>query len=194
MPVVTRLILVISSVLLWANIAVADAGVPMIFLGAPFALSVLIPVMAIECLVYSKTLQLSFSQTLKPTIFSNIASTILGYPLSWLLLLGLEFATTGGFAPNISTVLGKIIAVTLQAAWLIPFENELYWMIPVAGLVGLIPAFFLSVLIEKWVLKKFFWKELPELKSAAWKANSYSYLMLVLILLGILFYSLLSRH
>lgn len=176
----------VTGLTLYASPAMADAGVPMIFLGLPFAVCVLIPVILIECFTYSKILKVEFKKTIKPTAISNLVSTLLGYPLSWLILLALEFTTTGGFAPNISTAMGKVIAVTLQAAWLMPFESELHWMIPVAGLIGLIPAFFLSIFIEKWILKKFFWKDLPNLNRASWLANFYSYLLLILILLVIL--------
>jgi hypothetical protein len=177
---------VFTILFLFTSPAVADAGIPMIFFGLPFAIFVLIPVILIECFTYSKRLKIEFKITIKPVATSNLVSTLLGYPLSWLILLALELATTWGFPPNISGVIGKITAVTLQAAWLMPFESELHWMIPIAGLVGLIPAFFLSVFIEKWILQKYFWSDLPNLGTANWRANVYSYLLLVLILLTVL--------
>jgi hypothetical protein len=50
--------------------------------------------------------------------------------------------------------MGKVLAVTWQAPWLIPYEEDLNWMIPVAGLVLLIPFFFASWWSEYFVSKK----------------------------------------
>jgi hypothetical protein len=132
----------VATLILYSHVAIADVGVPMIFLGFPFAALVLVLVILIECWVYSKRLNFGFTQKLKPVAAANLVSTLVGYPLSWALLLGLEFITTRGSAMGLSSVGGKVIAVTLQAAWLIPYEGDLKWMVPTAGLVGLIPAFF----------------------------------------------------
>ncbi len=48
----------------------------------------------------------------------------------------------------------KVIAVTWQAPWLIPYESDFHWMMPVAGLVLLIPFFFVSWWSEYFVARK----------------------------------------
>jgi len=154
--------------------AFANAGVPMIFLGVPFMLAMLIPVIGIEIFRYSKVRGESPKQLWKRVTVANLVSTVAGYPLSWLLLLGVEFATTQGSALGLSNGWTRLAAVTLQAAWLIPYESELWWMIPIAGIVGLVPAFFLSIWLERAILK-FPRKEVLD-------AHILSYLFLVLVL------------
>jgi len=70
--------------------------------------------------------------------------------------------TGGGGAYGIDSVIGKVLAVTWQAPWLIPYEEDINWMIPVAGLVLLIPFFFTSWWSEYFVSKKIN-KTLPSL-------------------------------
>ena len=53
-----------------------------------------------------------------------------------------------GDARGLATVGQKIYAVTVQAPWLIPYEEDLGWMIPIALVVLAVPAYLLSALIE----------------------------------------------
>ena len=77
----------------------------------------------------------------------------------------------------------RLKAVTLQAAWLIPYESELHWMVPVAGMVGLVPAFFISVWMERLVLKRFSFGEMQFPIRGIWRANMWSYAFLLVLLL-----------
>ncbi len=47
----------------------------------------------------------------------------------------------------------RLYAVTLQAPWLIPYQDHMAWMIPAASLVLLLPFYVGSVFVEYWVLK-----------------------------------------
>lgn len=144
------------------GVAYANAGVPMLFLAMPAFLISLVPIIAIETLYISKSLRLPFGQSLKTVSISNVASTIIGVPLTWLLLVVIQMVTGGGGAYGIDSVMGKVLAVTWQAPWLIPYEDDLNWMIPVAGLVLLVPFFFASWWSEYFVSKKIN-KSLPSL-------------------------------
>jgi hypothetical protein len=144
------------------GIAYANAGVPMLFLAMPAFLLSLLPIIAIETIYLSKGLKLPLGQSLKTVSISNAASTIIGIPLTWFLLVLVQMVTGGGGAYGINTVMGKVLAVTWQAPWLIPYEEDLNWMIPVAGLVLLIPFFFASWWSEYFVSKKLN-KSLPSL-------------------------------
>jgi hypothetical protein len=124
------------------GVAYANAGVPMLFLAMPAFLMSLVPIIAIETLYILKGLELSLGQSLKTVSISNVASTIIGIPLTWFLLVLVQMVTGGGSAYGINSVMGKVLAVTWQAPWLIPYEEDLNWMIPVAGVVLLIPFFF----------------------------------------------------
>jgi hypothetical protein len=161
------------------SIAYANADVPMLFLAMPVFLISLIPIIAIETLYISKGLELSLGQSLKTVSFSNVVSTIIGIPITWFMLVVVQIVTGGGGAYGIDTVMGKIMAVTWQAPWLIPYEKDLNWMIPAAGLVLLIPFFFASWWSEYFVSKKIN-KTLPPhiIKSKVRNANLITYSLL----------------
>ncbi len=174
----------------------ADAGVPMIVLTFPAMLTALIPIILIEAAVFSKLLKINYKSALLPSFSANAVSTLAGFPLSWLLLFGIELLTTGGgTALGISTFLGKIAAVTLQAAWLIPYESELGWMVPMAAAVGLVPAYFISLWIELRIVEKFFKdRNKNELKQAVQKANLITYGFLAALCLTVFAYQSAVRR
>jgi hypothetical protein len=73
----------------------ADAGIPMIALTFPLMLILLIPVIVTEGFLCKKWLGLSTWEAMKSNAVSNLASTIVGVPLAWAIMLGVEFATLG---------------------------------------------------------------------------------------------------
>jgi len=115
----------------------------------------LIPLVAIEAWIIKPRLKLATGEALRFTGIANVASTIVGIPLAWLALVGLELVSTrGGTAFGLDTPWRKLLAVTAQAPWLIPYESELYWMVPAATL-ALLPAYFLvSWGIEYAIVRK----------------------------------------
>lgn len=188
------LLLVGFLLLLNPALAHADVGVPMIFLTFPSMILALIPIVLIEAGIFTRLLRIKYRQTILPSLFGNLASTIIGIPLSWLLMVAVQLITGGGRAFGLSTLLGKIISVTWQAAWLIPYESDLWWMIPIAAAVGLIPAYFISVLIEFWVVKKYFKdKDRAETKNAVVKANLVTYGLLAIVCLGIFVFQMATH-
>lgn len=167
--------------LLVPGIAYANAGVPMLFLAMPAFLISLAPIIAIETIYISRGLELPLAQSLKTVGISNVASTIIGVPLTWFFLVLVQMVTGGGGAYGIDSAMGKVLAVTWQAPWLIPYEEDLSWMIPVSGLVLLIPFFFASWWSEYFVSKKIN-KTLPSLsiKRKVRDANLITYTLLAL--------------
>lgn len=133
----------------WAN-----AGVPMIVLVMPALGLSIIPIIAIEALYLGRTLALRFPRAAKTATIANLISTIVGVPLTWMVLVLIQMIAGGGGTFGLDSTLGKVLSVTLQAAWLIPYESDLHWMIPVAGLVLLVPFFFVSWWSESYVSKK----------------------------------------
>ena len=126
----------------------------MIFLVFPaFALS-LVPIILIEAIYIARKLGLSNKESFKTVTISNLVSTVVGVPLTWIFLVAIQVITGGGSSYGTDTITEKILAVTWQAPWLIPHEQELYWMVPVAGLVLLIPFFFVSWWSEYLVSKR----------------------------------------
>jgi hypothetical protein len=177
-------------VLLFPGMAYANAGVPMLYLAMPAFLFSLVPIIAIETVYISKGLELSIGQSLKTVSISNLVSTLIGIPLTWCLLAAIQMISGGGGAYGIDSVVGKILAVTWQAPWLIPYENDMNWMIPFAGLVLLVPFFFASWWSEYFVSKKLH-SSLPsrKIKNKVRNANLITYTLLALWPLGFWLFS-----
>ena len=158
------------------SVAHADAGVPMVFLTYPAMLVALVPVILLEAVVFQRRLLLGYKQVAWRVGVANAVSTVIGFPLTWILMVALQMLTRGGYAYGISTWWSKVLAVTWQSPWLIPYEQELYWMVPTAALVGLIPAFFASVFIEGHILKRLLkTTDAATTWQLTWRANRLSY-------------------
>jgi hypothetical protein len=160
----------------------ADAGVPMLFLHLPVILLALVPIILTEAYVAKRGLGLPFKRSLGPITVANFISMLLGFPLLWIVAVVIQMLTGGGRPYGLAHWWQKVYAVTVQAPWLIPYERDLYWMTPVAALVMLIPAFFLSVWIERLVLQAFWPDETKErLRLFSYRAHLASYAILVLM-------------
>lgn len=107
----------------------------------------LLPVIVIESALLARSLNLRVGRILVGAAIGNVASTIAGIPMLWLLAASLQLAYAGE-ARGLSSVSDRVYAVTVQAPWLIPYETELKWMIPLALLVLAVPAYCASVVIE----------------------------------------------
>lgn len=136
------------------SIASANAGVPMLAVFTPILVLSLIPIIVIETLYLAKKLHLTWKKALKNTTLTNLFSTCIGIPITWFALVIIQIILGGDGAFGMDTMIDKILSVTLQAAWLIPYEKELNWMIPLASLVLLVPFFFASWLSEYWLSTK----------------------------------------
>ncbi len=175
----TSLVITVFILLCMPSAALANAGVPMIFLAMPALGLSIIPIIIIEAIFFSKKIKIGMLRSFKVTAISNLVSTVVGIPLTWLLLVLIEMLFGGGRAFGLESTLDKVLSVTLQAAWLIPYESDLHWMIPVAGANLLIPFFFASWWSEYLVLKKIL-KEYSaqRIKIAVRNANMITYALL----------------
>src|SRR6185503_16378831 len=123
----------------------ANVGVPMIFpqmflMGIAF-----LPVVFIESAIVRKPMGIRYPKALWDVGLANLCTTILGVPFAWGAMFVLDLlSTSGGRALGIDTPIQKLAAVTLQAAWLVPYETHLRWMIPAAATVLLVPCFLMS--------------------------------------------------
>jgi hypothetical protein len=161
-------------------VVLLDMGVPMIFPAMFLMILALGPVVFIEAFAL-RSLELSLERTVVSAAAANFASTIVGIPLTWALLYGLQAATgfislpPGSFADN-------LLGITLRAPWVQATGPEFQWMLYGAGIFLLIPFFFASWFIEYWVVKKIAARELSKIPGAPSKisravrnANLYSY-------------------
>lgn len=130
----------------------------------------------------------SLGRTVEVIATSNIVSTVVGIPVTWGILFGVQAITGGGRGgPSVETLVGKLLAVTWQAPWLLPYESASYWMVPVAMLALLVPFFFASWFIEYQVSKRMMrGLETGVVKNAVLRANLASYALLVLVVIGAL--------
>ncbi|MEQ8769189.1 MAG: hypothetical protein RIB60_01625 [Phycisphaerales bacterium] len=132
-------------------LTVANAGVPMIVLHGAVFVFAFVPIVLIELAVLMLITRASFGRLLVTSCVANACSTIVGIPVTWLVLMLLQMMVGGGSAHGLETTGDRIYAVTIQAPWLIPYEEELGWIIPTAALVMLVPFFIMSWLSEWYV-------------------------------------------
>ena len=178
---VARLLAAAASVSFFAVAASADAGVPMLFVTFPAMVVALVPIVLLETVVLARTLKARAIPLAKSAAIANVVSTIIGIPLTWVALVILELVTDGGSAHGLATPLQKFLAVTWQAPWLIPYERELYWMVPAASLVLLVPFFFASYFIEAPIVARIERRfPAPQVRAAVFRANVASYIGLAI--------------
>ncbi len=164
----------------------ADAGVPMLAVVWPASWILLFPVILLEAAVGRRVLRVSWKQALVVAAKANALSTLVGLPLTWLGLVILEMFVSGrAFGLDIPG--RRILAVTVQSPWLLPYEHDLYWMIPAAAAALCVPFFFMSVAVEYLVAR---YSVPPEQRRAvgawAWLANLASY-GLIWLWLGVVY-------
>ncbi len=177
------------------RIALADVGLPMIFLVWPASWVLFVPVVLIEALVAHRMLALRAGRSLGLATLANAASTLVGVPLTWLILVVPEVLLDGGGkAHGVTTWSGKFVSAILQAAWLVPYEEDFYWMLPAACIALCIPFFFASVLIESLVGRLVVRGRASELRRWSWVANSLSYAAIEFGLVGWLVVSVLCHR
>jgi hypothetical protein len=161
--------------------AQADMGVPMLFVTLPKLVIGLVPVVILETFVLSFRLGKSFASQLGPAAVANLVSTLIGVPITWVLLVTLQVVSGGQSAYGLQTLRQKFLAITWQAPWLIPYESDLNWMIPAASLVLLVPFFVASRLIEVPIVVRMGRSDEPRrVRVAVLWANAASYAFLAL--------------
>jgi len=180
----------------------ADAGVPMIILTWPAMVVLLIPVIVIEGLLCKRWLGLKTWQAIKTNAVSNLASTIIGIPVAWAVMLAIEFGSMGLVSESKAlqgwhSPIANVIFVLFSSAWLNPDLGEAAWVIPAATLVLLIPFFFASYWIEYRIFRRMVGRpdgeepnlSYPRIRTAVRNANLVTYAAMFLavsVWLGIL--------
>ena len=169
------------------GVAEANIGVPMVAVFLPPLWLALLPVIAVEAWVLTRLISVSPVEAVKAAALGNVLSTIVGIPIMWLILATVQLSVAGD-ALGLATPGTRIYAVTVQAPWLIPYEEHLGWMIPVALAVLAVPAYALSVVIE--------WRALLPFVSVSARAGAFRAVAVANLasyaLLGVLF--ILALH
>jgi hypothetical protein len=161
----------------------ANVGLPMLFMYGPILLLALGPIIVVEALVYRLRLSVSVGRSLGGSALANLVSTILGVPLTWVVLVVLQILTGGTSGTD-----SPLLWVTWQAPWLFPYEEHLHWMIPAAGFVLTIPFFVVSVWIERFVLYRAYrgHADSAQMERSVLLANGITYGLLAVGWLGML--------
>ena len=124
-----------------------NMGLPMIMPTMYFMVLALIPIVLLETWYVSKALDIRFRKAVVSIAGANVVSTLVGLPLTWLLLHLIQISA-GEASYGVGGLAGMILSVTLQAPWLPPFGAEEFWMFHSAALFLLIPYFLATWLIE----------------------------------------------
>ena len=130
-----------------------NLGVPMIIPTMHFMMLVVLPIVLIESVYIRRRLRIPFRKTARPVLFANLVSTLAGLPFTWCLLFLIQIVTGGTSPYDVADPVKKILEVTLQAPWLLPFEPEEFWIFHSAALFLLIPFFFATWFIEYLIVK-----------------------------------------
>lgn len=176
--------------------AYADAGLPMLIVIWPMYWLLLIPIILIESCVSKHYLHATpFHKILWPITKANLISTFFGIPITWVLLYLLEKTlilltkdTHPPFFYKLPEFWQRIIGIPMQAPWILPYNLDSFWIIPLTAIFLLIPFYFASAWIESVYLSKNLKISSDPIliKKISWKANLASYIFLFLACLAIL--------
>jgi hypothetical protein len=169
-------------------IVLANMGVPMLFIQMPAMFFALVPVIVIEALFVRSRLALPRREAFATVTAANLLSTIVGIPIAWFIMVvsQLSLETTfrrlaTHFHGDLHSPLWRTYEMLTTFAWLDPDEANLYWMVPIASALLLIPSYFASVWLERPVCRSSWRHIAPATVSAVvTRANRLSYAALFL--------------
>jgi hypothetical protein len=145
----------------------ADMAISMMYFGIPLIILGLIPVIIIEIIVFYIRTKFKINRLSISITIANIVTTIIGYPLVCFFLLIFQKITDG----NQTSIYSVIVYPRHGSKWLIPS----------ALIFELILTYFLSTVIEYFIIKNFYNNELKkEIFKSTWIANIFSYLFLII--------------
>lgn len=174
----------------------ANLGVPMLFVQMPLLMGALPAVIFIESYLIRHWYELPWGQAVRMTAIANVLSTVLGFPLMWFVLTLAQGSLDNFLRPHGTGPWSTVFSVTVNAAWLDPGPNQAYWMVPTACLVLLVPAFFMTVLVEWPVYRRTLARHAAKMppKRAIWRMHFFSYGFLFLAGFFLLAASIVKHH
>ena len=171
----------------------ANVGIPMIFVQWPLMIGALIPVIIVEALLIRRWVQLSYRDAFIGVTKANLLSTLAGFPLAWLAMFVIEMAVLLPLAVAsdkwhwhfIDSPFFQIVGFPLGVAWLGPGGEEAYWLVPLAAALLLIPSFYVSVWLERFICRKA-WpdSDAAAVRRGVYRANLASYVVLFILACG----------
>ncbi len=171
-----------------------NMGLPMIIPALYLMIPGLIPIVLVESLVVAKRMGWSFRSSFVKVASANLASTLVGIPITWFLLAMAGMGTAMLFE-NVPTnsPAQSLFLITLGSAWVPPLPRDAEWMIfPAMGFL-LVVFFFASWALEYVIVNRMSTRKddrddvmvaKPKLLGAVRDANLFSYLLLELVVIG----------
>ena len=184
-------LLIATSFVMMGATASADAGIPMIMVAWPAACLALLPIVLVEAVVARRILGLPPGKAIRASLVANIASTLIGIPLSWVVMLVVELVVTSqmqhlAIGPPeawYQRLLAGLMMLSM-APWLPPIERgESLWMLPASMMTLSVGFFIASVFIERVVMRTVVPAEVyGRLRAWSWQANALSYSAIEILL------------
>ena len=177
------------------HLFLANVGVPMIFIQLPALIITLPAVILVETLLFARITKLLIREVVIPLASANLMSTFIGFPMVWIGCFALQILIGGATSSSLPEPFLSIYTVTAQAAWLVPYDDKLYWMVPTAMLVLLIPAFFMSVFLEFVIVRRLCGNNLGQIDflHGSWIVYYASYSLLLIAGVGLLIYAIITE-
>lgn len=184
--------------------ALADMGVPLLFVQWPLMLFALVPVIVLEGLLVRRWVSLNYRDAFVGTSVANVVTTVLGVPLAWATMLAMEIGIMGPLSAvadkwhwRLEGPVFEVIGFVLSVAWLPPFQDYASyfdWVVPLCVAILLVPSFFISVWLERLVCLRMWAKcDKAAVRRGVYRANLASYLMLFILACGWADYLLLRK-
>ena len=148
-------------------------GLPLIVLAWPPLIIGLLPIILIEALILRRYVPITKARSIKAMGLANLASTILGVPVTWFIVLLLQEAVPSLYsaaarnASRRTPVIPDALLALSSPGWLPNLDAAHMWMLPVAMLVLLVVLFGSSWLLENEIAWRYLAPASSQLRMAS---------------------------
>lgn len=147
-----------------AWVCLANVGIPMVLPQFFMMAFMILPVAALEMVVSKRFINRPWRSLWKDWVKANVATTLIGVPIAWGLMLILQIShPSGGGLLGLDTPESRLTTVLVQSAWVMPYSHHAGWLMGAAMTILLVPSFLLSIVIEGWRLQRV-WLPVASLK------------------------------
>jgi hypothetical protein len=150
----------------------ADAALPLMWFTFPAVVLMLIPTVLIEGFLLKYWLRVRAGRALMGSLLANAASTLAGVPIATLL----SYLANLALSPLMRRMLqqehwqspaGDVLMAIANSWYISAYVAEARWLLPVALLIILVPAFLISWGLEFWIVKLWFGRRAKDLTAAS---------------------------
>lgn len=161
--------------LILPGVAFADMGLPLIAMIFPYMSFALIPILIIESYIIKFYLDITFGKVVSRVTFANIITTLIGVPLTWVMLFILQLV----MQPVSSNYPNNVLSIIVNSPWVIGSNSP---RTEIALMILFAFFFLVSWKIEYWVIKrKFKMLDPVKINKGCFAANLVTYLLLCIL-------------